>query len=301
MCKVSFDQCAEDPDGPSQIEGSVFYDLMWFSGNPDFGAWTASKSMMTEIFTNGPVVTVISLTYDEYELFNQESYLKNKRVLVPETANSSLPPSPIFRHCLMVYGWGQDEITGLNYWLVQNSWGESWADGGTARILRGMNWLETEWRGVSTTPRPCIRGEKCLNMSSIQKNNSGGAADKKNILQFENIKQMNYEFYTTTSSTILGGMSNIEVFSITMAVAVAISFLIYLLPGSSSSLASAAPSSSKMYGSRNADGSGNSFLPRFSANSIPEIVYGSSPSFSRSIFYGPSPMEGVIGFPQWRR
>ena len=72
-------------------------------------------------------------------------------------------------------------------------------------------------------------------------------------------------------------------------------------PGSSSSLASAAPSSSKMYGSRNADGSGNSFLPRFSANSIPEIVYGSSPSFSRSMFYAPSTMEGVIGFPQWRR
>jgi cathepsin B len=322
-CKVSFDQCSVDPDGPSQIEGSVFYDLMWFSGNADFAAWTASKSMMTEIFTNGPVVTVISLTSDEYFRFNQESYLKNKRVLVPDSSsinnNNSLQPSAIVRHCLMVYGWGQDEITGLNYWLVQNSWGESWGDGGTARILRGMNWLETEWRGVSTSPRPCIKGDKCLNLSSIIQKNISSSSEKKNILQFDNIKQMNYKIYTTTSSAVLGGMSNLEIFSITMAVAFGISFLIYMLPGSLSS----APSYFKKLngGAVNNDGGdhhndyrnnnrggGISFLPRLSAhnnssNFIPEIVsyravspYPHPTSFSSS-------MEGVFAFSpsQWRR
>ena len=311
MCKISFDQCAPDADGPSQIEGSVFYDLMWFGGNPDFGAWTASKSMMTEIFTNGPVVTVISLTSAEFLLFNEESYLKNKRVLVPEQANISLPPLPIVRHCLMVYGWGQDEVTGLNYWLVQNSWGETWGDGGTARILRGMNWLETEWRGVSTSPRPCIKGDRCLNLSAINQkiNNNSISSEKINILQFDNLKQMNYKIYATTSSTILGGMSNIEVLSITLAVALGISFLIYMLPASSSS-SSSTPSYAKMMMNGANDGNNNnnngvggggggiSFLPRFPVNNtfMPEVLYG---DYSRSP--PPPTVEGMITFPPWRR
>ena len=306
MCKVSFDQCAQDPDGSPQIEGSVFYDLMWFGGNPDFGAWTASKSMMTEIFTNGPVVTVISLTTVEYLLFSEDSYLKNKRVLVPElVSNNSLPPSPIIRHCLMVYGWGQDEVTGLNYWLVQNSWGESWGDGGTARILRGMNWLETEWRGVSTSRRPCVKGDKCVNLTSIHQkinnNNSHSSSEKLNILRFDNIKQMDYVIYPPiSSSAALGGMSNLEVFCITFTVALGVSFLIYMLPRSTpSSLLAPFPTSiyPKMYAAGNqqsnsnglaiqglGSGGGISFLPRFSANGNvlgPEMLYGFEPPWRR--------------------
>ena len=219
-CETSFRNCSADPDGPSQIEGSVFYDLTWFSGNPEFGAWAASRSMMSEILANGPVVSVISLTANELILFNSKTYLRNKTVFVPDVSNSTqIPP---FRHCLMVYGWGQDTVTGLNYWLVQNSWGESWADGGTARILRGMNLLETEWRGVSTSPRPCIKGNLCLNISSI--NSKISSSSSVGDLFHNNMRQMSYQAYTL----IGGGMSNFEILGITLGSSLFISTLIYL-------------------------------------------------------------------------
>lgn len=43
-------------------------------------------------------------------------------------------PSTI-THALLVMGFGAEE--GVDYWLVQNSWGTSWGQGGFAKIRRG--------------------------------------------------------------------------------------------------------------------------------------------------------------------
>ncbi len=40
-------------------------------------------------------------------------------------------------HAVTVVGYGQDDKTGLNYWLVKNSWGPHWGEKGYIRILRG--------------------------------------------------------------------------------------------------------------------------------------------------------------------
>jgi hypothetical protein len=231
-CKIASDGCSADADGHSQIEGSVFYDLLWYSGNTEFGAWAASKAMMSEIWANGPVVAVISLNEREYSLFGQNSYLKNKKVFVPLPLNDTLS-TRFMRHCLTVYGWGQDEVTGLNYWLVQNSWGEEWGDGGTARILRGMNFLEVEWRGISTSPRPCIKGDKCFNSTfrRLSISNNGSEVNP-------NIKQMSYHLYVSTSSyvgTYAGQLSNVEIFLITMGTSLVIAMLVCMFVAPSSS------------------------------------------------------------------
>jgi C1A family cysteine protease len=40
-------------------------------------------------------------------------------------------------HALLIIGYGTDN--GQDYWLVQNSWGESWGMNGFAKIARGSN------------------------------------------------------------------------------------------------------------------------------------------------------------------
>lgn len=37
---------------------------------------------------------------------------------------------------MLVVGYGEDSMTGLKYWLLQNSWGVQWGEKGFMRILR---------------------------------------------------------------------------------------------------------------------------------------------------------------------
>merc|ERR1712127_491492 len=41
-------------------------------------------------------------------------------------------------HAVTVVGYGTDAATGLKYWLIKNSWGESWGEGGFIRLQRGV-------------------------------------------------------------------------------------------------------------------------------------------------------------------
>jgi cathepsin B len=40
---------------------------------------------------------------------------------------------------VQIIGWGVDAGTSKPYWLVVNSWNESWGEDGMFRILRGEN------------------------------------------------------------------------------------------------------------------------------------------------------------------
>ena len=37
-------------------------------------------------------------------------------------------------HGVLIVGYGQDEATGLDYWLLKNSWNTTWGDKGYAKI-----------------------------------------------------------------------------------------------------------------------------------------------------------------------
>ena len=47
--------------------------------------------------------------------------------------------SPTLDHAVLLVGVGTDEVTGLPYWLIRNSWGSAWGEGGYIRILRQLD------------------------------------------------------------------------------------------------------------------------------------------------------------------
>ena len=41
-------------------------------------------------------------------------------------------------HAVQAVGWGQDEDTGIPYWIIKNSWGTNWGDNGFSKIQQGQ-------------------------------------------------------------------------------------------------------------------------------------------------------------------
>ena len=101
----------------------------------EYGHLWDESAMRAEIFARGPIACSLNAeplhTYTGGVLHSDESRQLN--------------------HAVSVYGWGVDPTDGP-HWLVRNSWGQYWGEGGNFRIERGNNTLGIESHCAWATP-----------------------------------------------------------------------------------------------------------------------------------------------------
>ncbi|XP_034250308.1 tubulointerstitial nephritis antigen-like [Thrips palmi] len=91
----------------------------------------SEQDIMREIIKSGPVQATMQVFHD---LFTYRSGIY-EHVPIEEMERSGF-------HSVRIIGWGEEE--GVKYWLVANSWGEWWGEGGFFRIRRGVNECQIE-------------------------------------------------------------------------------------------------------------------------------------------------------------
>ncbi|KAF0972524.1 hypothetical protein FDP41_002916 [Naegleria fowleri] len=89
----------------------------------EYGSIDGEHEMMSEIYARGPISCGIDATsaleaykggiFEEFKVF------------------------PMINHIISVVGWGEEG--GKKYWIVRNSWGTEWGEGGFFRIVRGTS------------------------------------------------------------------------------------------------------------------------------------------------------------------
>ncbi|KAJ2940882.1 hypothetical protein O0L34_g10143 [Tuta absoluta] len=90
------------------------------------GRLKAEKDIMYDIKESGPVHAVMTVYQD---FFHYKSGVYHHTPFGNEAAKGL--------HSVRIIGWGEER--GEKYWIVANSWGKEWGEGGYFRIRRGVN------------------------------------------------------------------------------------------------------------------------------------------------------------------
>jgi len=105
--------------------------------------------MMQDIYQNGPI-TAQFFVYSDF--LNYQSGVYQHKIGHGQMLGG---------HAIKILGFGTDEASGLDYWLVANSWNTDWGDAGYFKILRGSNNCQIENFALNGGP---VAGEPNLRL-----------------------------------------------------------------------------------------------------------------------------------------
>jgi len=104
----------------------------------------SEEAMRISLVRNGPLVVTYKAT-DQFGNYYDNGF-NGIWHCNSTTTRSSLPPYlqqyypfEMSNHAVLLVGYGIDRYTKERYWIVRNSWGKNWGDGGFFRIARGTN------------------------------------------------------------------------------------------------------------------------------------------------------------------
>ena len=106
-------------------------------GVDEFGHVAGEDNMMQEIYQRGPIACGIAVPE------SLEDYTGG--IYCDETGDTNIV------HDISVVGYGEED--GQKFWLVRNSWGTHWGEGGFFRVCRGTNNIAIETDCAWATPK----------------------------------------------------------------------------------------------------------------------------------------------------
>jgi cathepsin B len=97
--------------------------------------WTAWE-IQNAIYNDGPVEGTMDV-YSDFIQYSSGVYV--------EASNATF----LGGHAIKMVGWGHDTKSGLDYWIVQNSWGTDWGMNGFFWIQRGVDMCGIDDGGIA--------------------------------------------------------------------------------------------------------------------------------------------------------
>ncbi|XP_049745541.1 dipeptidyl peptidase 1 isoform X1 [Elephas maximus indicus] len=102
--------------------------------------------MKLELVNHGPVVVSFEV-YDDFIHYHKGIYHHTG-------LRDPFNPFELTNHAVLLVGYGTDSASGLDYWIVKNSWSATWGEDGYFRIRRGTDECGIESIALTATPIP---------------------------------------------------------------------------------------------------------------------------------------------------
>ncbi|KAK3579390.1 hypothetical protein CHS0354_029698 [Potamilus streckersoni] len=100
--------------------------------------------MRINLVENGPMAVSFEV-YDDFFHYKGGIYIHTG-------LRDKFNPFEITNHAVLLVGYGVEPSTGQKYWVVKNSWGETWGEMGFFRIRRGTDECSIESIAVQSEP-----------------------------------------------------------------------------------------------------------------------------------------------------
>ncbi|CAD8121597.1 unnamed protein product [Paramecium sonneborni] len=139
----------------------------------------SEQVIMMEIMKNGPVVLSFEPSYD---FMYYESGIYHSKAETNDYAEWEKVD-----HSVLCFGWGEE--SGVKFWMLQNSWGDQWGEGGNFRMKRGVDESAIESMAEASDPY-VVNQNSSTSFSETKANNSDfDYEDDDSIFSFNQIRQ----------------------------------------------------------------------------------------------------------------